>query len=290
VDDVAETLEQGAADLDLIFLQQRVAHRQSARGQERERHPATDHQGVDLGGQRLDDTELVGDLRTTEHHRIRAGGVGGQLHQDLDLGSDQATGIVRQQLCHVIHRCLLAMHDTEAVRDERTVVTGQFHQRLGELAPLGGVLGGLARIEPHVLQHHHVPVGESLRSGEGVTADDIGGELDIASELGAESFSHRRQRKCRIRCTFRATEMRGHDDLCTRVGQGLDGGHRRQDATWVGDFAIVERNVEVGSDQDGPAFHSGLEQVGEGGYRDGHQMRCLFAIGDTGYRRDAWRR
>ena len=51
-------------------LQQRVADPVALRGEEREAHAAADQQPVDLGQQRLDDGQLVADLRAAEHHDV----------------------------------------------------------------------------------------------------------------------------------------------------------------------------------------------------------------------------
>lgn len=87
-------------------------------GKEGKAHAAADHDAVGLGGQRLDDAELVRHLRSAEHHRIRPLGGAGQLLEHPDLVGDQRARIVRQQGGHVVDRRLFAVHHTEAVGDE----------------------------------------------------------------------------------------------------------------------------------------------------------------------------
>src|SRR5665647_3891419 len=53
-----------------------------------------------------------------------------------------------------------------------------------------------------------------------------------------------------LRRTLGAAEVRGHDDPCPAVEQGLQGGQGSPDPAVVGDGGAVERHVEVGADQD----------------------------------------
>ena len=91
----------------------------------------------------LDDGELVGDLRAAEHHGVRAArGSCGEALEHVDLGADQAAGVVRQPRGDVVHGCLLAVDDAEAIGD---VAVGERGELVGEGAALGLVLAGLAR-------------------------------------------------------------------------------------------------------------------------------------------------
>ena len=85
--------------------------------EEGEAHAAADEQLVDLRQQRLDDGELVGDLRTAEDHDIRPLGVAGELRQHVELAQHQAAGVARQQRRHVVHAGVLAVHRAERVVD-----------------------------------------------------------------------------------------------------------------------------------------------------------------------------
>ena len=123
------------------------------------------------------DTELVRHLGAAEHHRIRPRRVLREARQHVHLRRDQVTGVVRQQLRHVVHRGLLAVDDTEPVGDERPVGPGELGQRRREGLALRVVLAGLARVEPDVLQQQHVTVGQPLGPGQRIRADDIPGLL-----------------------------------------------------------------------------------------------------------------
>ena len=67
--------QQVAAGVDHVVLEQRLADLVALGLEEGEAHAAADEQLVDLGQQRLDDGELVGDLRAAEHHHVRLLGV-----------------------------------------------------------------------------------------------------------------------------------------------------------------------------------------------------------------------
>ena len=106
------------AHLDLVLLQQALAHLVALGLEEGEHHAAADEQPVGLAQQVVDDAELVGDLGATEHHGVRAVEVLGQPPEHVDLGGHEPAHRVREQLRDVVHAGLLAVHDTEPVGDE----------------------------------------------------------------------------------------------------------------------------------------------------------------------------
>ena len=170
---VAGLGEQPAAGVDLVGLQQRAADAVALGGEEREAHAAADQQPVDLGQQRLDDGQLVADLRAAEHDDVGPLGVGGQPGEHLELAGDQPAGVVRQPLGHVVDRGVLAVHGAERVVD---VDVGEGGQPVGQLAALGVVLRRLGRLEADVLQQQDVAVAERGRLGRRVVAGDVGGQ------------------------------------------------------------------------------------------------------------------
>ena len=87
------------------------------RGEEREAHAAADEQPVDLGQQRLDDRQLVADLRAAEDDHVGPVRVAGQPGEHLELAGDQPAGRVRQPLGDVDDRGVLAVHGAERVVD-----------------------------------------------------------------------------------------------------------------------------------------------------------------------------
>ena len=68
----ARVLEQAPRDRHALRVAQRIAHAMPLRGEKRIAHPATDQQRVGEPEQALDDADLVGHLRASEHPHERA--------------------------------------------------------------------------------------------------------------------------------------------------------------------------------------------------------------------------
>ena len=211
----------------------------------REQQVAID-QPVDGVDEVVDDPELVGDLGTAEHHGIGPLGLFGEALEDAHLGLDEPTHGRRQEPRHVVDAGLLAVHDAEAVGDEDVRQRGELARELG--AFLVG-LGRLPRIEAQVLQHDDVAVPCRPDRGLGAVPHGVGGEGDLAAEDLPEAGRDRCQGVLVLGRALRAAEVGAHDDSRTRLGQRLDRGSGRTDATVVGDGVPVEGHIEVGADE-----------------------------------------
>ena len=77
------------AGLDLVLLEEALAHLVALRLEEGEHHAAADQQLVGLAEQVVDHGELVADLRAAEHDHVGPLGVLGQPAQHLDLVAHQ---------------------------------------------------------------------------------------------------------------------------------------------------------------------------------------------------------
>ena len=185
----------------------------------------------------------------------------GQPAQHVDLLGDQAAHGVRQPLRDVVHARLLAVHDAEAVADEGV---GQRGQLVGERTALGVVLAGLARVEPDVLEQRDLAVGERRRRSRWRTRRRCRRERHGGAEQLAEPVGDRTQRvlsgrvrpSAGPRCAVTTTRA-------PRVGELLDRRHAGPDPAVVGDPAAVERDVEVGADEDPLAPDSPPEWAAE---------------------------
>jgi hypothetical protein len=91
----------------------------------------------------------------------------GEPPEYIDLRGDELTHCRRQPLGHVVHRSLLAMHDSEAVADEGI---GQSGQPIRDLAADRVVLAGLAGVEADVLQHRDPAVPQRPDGDAGALA------------------------------------------------------------------------------------------------------------------------
>ena len=222
-----------------------MAARVAGRGR-RARPPP--EQAVGLAKQVVDDGQLVGDLRATEHHGIRTLRVHGEATQDVDLGLDQATHRRRQSGGDVVDRGLLAVDDTEAVGD---VGVGQAGERVGELGAIGVDLGGLAGVEAEVLQHDDVAVGHAGHRCLRALAHRVRRERDRLAEQLTQACRGRGEGVNLLEAAPGGRpEVGAHDDACARLGEGLDRRHAGAHPPVVGDRAPGEGDVEIGPDED----------------------------------------
>ena len=152
------------------------------------------------------------------------------------------------------------MDDAESVGHEGVGQSGQLRSERG---PLGLVLARLAGVEPDVFQQGDVTLGEAGDDGLGRRPHRVGGEGDRPAEQLAHPADDRSQRVFLLGGTLGPPEVGAHNDACTRLGQRLDGRHRRPDPAVVGDIAVtVERDIEIRTDED--ALTAQVAQVGSG--------------------------
>ena len=160
------------------------------------------------------------------------------------------------------------MDDAEAVGDEGVAELGVF---AGEFFALFVDLGGLAGVVTHVLEQGDLAL---TQGGDGICgggADDVGGQRDLhAGQLG-EAGGDGGQGEGGVDLALGAAEVGHDDDLGTGVGQGLKGGQCCADAAIVGDDAVLQRNVEVGTDQD--ALAAQVAQGGNGPHGESFQWK-----------------
>ncbi len=242
----------------LVLLEEALADLVALGREEGEDHAAADEQLSALAS-RLSMTPSLSETfeppSTTTYGPLR--GLGEPL-QHVDLGGDQAAHRVREALRDVVHRRLLAVHHAEAVGDERV---GERGELVGERRHARAVvLAGLAGVEPDVLQHRDLAVGEPGDRGLRGLADGVGREGDVLPEQLAEAGGDRAQGVAVLGRALRTAEVRRHDHPRPGLGQGADGRDAGADPAVVGDGRAVERDVEVGADQDALALDTLLDQ------------------------------
>ena len=139
--------------LALLVLVQRVADRQPVGRRERERHRAADQDRVGARRERLEHADLVGHLDAAGDHDERPLGRVQQAAERLQLAPQQQPGRRRQQVRDALGRGVRAVRGAERVVH---VDVGELRQRGRE----GRVVGGLARVEAHVLEQQDVAVAQ----------------------------------------------------------------------------------------------------------------------------------
>ena len=139
------------------------------------------------------------------------------------------------------------MHHAEAVGDDRV---RESRELAGERGALRLVLRGLARVEAEVLEHEHLAVAERRDLRRGVGADGVGGERDRRVDELAEPGRHGGEAVLRLGGALGAAEVGDHDHAGALPGEGLEGGDRCPHTAVVRDDPVLERNVEVTTDDD----------------------------------------
>lgn len=241
------TLDVLLDDRDLVLLEEGGADLVALGLEEGEHHAATDEEAVRLAEQLVNDGEFVGDLGTPERYDVGPLDVLGELLQDTYLGGDEVAGVVRQARREVVHGGVLAVDRAEAVAD---VDVREGGQPVGELAALGVVLGGLAGVEAQVLDDGDVAVVEARDHGRGGFADRVGRERHAPAQEFTQARGGGGEGEGGVRGALGAAQVGGDDDLGARVREGLHGGQHGADTAVVGDGAAVERDVQVGADED----------------------------------------
>src|SRR4051812_10100649 len=237
-------VEEAPARVDLVGFEQRVADVVALRRQEGEAHAAAHEQRVDTWQQALDDLQLVRDLRTAQHDDVGALGVLGQPLQDLDLAPDQLPRCVRKPLRDVVDARVLAVHGAERVVDVEVDGCGQ---HIGIGGALVAVLARLAGVEADVLQQRDVGLAPDVARGVRRRIRDEG---DLATEQLTQASRDRREAVLRVGSALRPAQMGADYDLGSGVDQGTDLRHARADPAVIGDLSVLERDVEIGPDED----------------------------------------
>ena len=216
-------------------------------GEEGEAHAAADEQSVDPGQKVLDHSELVADLRPPEDDGVRPLGVCEHRREHRDLGPHEVARVAGQEPGDVGNAGLLAVHDPESVADESV---GEGGPLCGQGLALSGVLAGLARVEPHVLEHGHVAV---LHAADHLTRrrpTDVAGETHRSPQELGQPCGGRGERKGGVRRPPGSSEVRQHHHPRPRVAEPADGADAGPDSTVVGDhgratLVRAERHVQV---------------------------------------------
>ena len=202
--------------------------------QEGERHRPADQDGVGEVGEAVDDADLVGHLDAPDDHHERVLRRVQQPVEGVQLRGHQQPGGRRQQVRHALGRCVRSVGGAERVVDVEVGEGGQIggHRRVVLL---------LAGVEAEVLEQPQVALG--VAEGHGT-----------AQQLG-HPVGHRAERQRRVGLSLGPAEVRSGDHRGATIEQQLDGGQRRPDPRVVGDPAVLQRDVEVGSHEDAPAGH-----------------------------------
>lgn len=126
---------------------------------------------------------------------------------------------------------------------------------------LTGIVLGLCRVEPHVLEKHHLAVGQSVDDALHLFADAIGRHLTVLAQQLSEPGCHGGEGKLVLRPVFRPAQVGRQCDSRALAQEVLDRGDRRADPGVVGDFVAVKGNVEVASYEHLLALEVGVGEI-----------------------------
>ena len=229
--------------VDLVGLDARGPDVVALGAQEGEAHRPADRDRVDAAEQVLEHGQLVGDLGPAEHGHVGPGGVLEQATEDLDLAFEQQARVAGQAGRDAADRGVATVAGPEGVVD---VDVGHGRQGVGE-AVLVGLLAG---IEPQVLEQHDLAVAERVGTGARVVADHVGRDGDVLTEQLGQAGPDRAHRVGRVDLAVGSTEVRGQHDPRPAVEQQAQGRQCRLQPQVVGDPPRVQRDVEVGTQED----------------------------------------
>ena len=269
-----------AHGVELVLLEQARADLVALRREEGEQHPAADEEPVDARKQVRDDAELVADLRAAEHDRVRPLRVLGEAVEHVELGRDQQAGRGRQELGELVDARLLAVHDTEAVRDEHVAELGELLRRTrGARASSFAVSPGLKR------RFSMTATSPSSSAATASCADSP--TVSRANATGLPSSSESRW-ATGARLYFASGAPSGRprcEHTTTRapcVDEGVEGGKRRPHAAIVRDDAVLQGDVQVTTDDDALAGERTQRVEGAQSHDDRAQRRsATYSVRST---------
>ena len=222
--------------LDAVGLHERVADAVALRGEERERHRAADEDRVAPFEQRVDHAELVAHLRAAEHgdERVlrRVEQTPSSTSTSRSSSRPAADGSTRRRADD---------RRVRAVRRAERVVHVRRRPARAATTAKAGSFGRLTRVEPQVLEQHHLTGDEARRHRRGRNPTTSGASGTSHAEQLGEALGDRCERVLRVRHALRPAEVAARDHGRALVAQPLDRGQRGADAQVVGDRAVTDR-------------------------------------------------
>ena len=193
-------------------------------------HLASDQHPVGPAAKVLEHGQLVVDLGAAGDEHERMLDLAEQPAEVVELREEQQPCVGRQEVRDGLGRAVGAVRRPERVVDVEVVA-------VRELACIPLVVLRLARIEAGVLEHAH-PV--------------------VRDELAQPLLDRCDRELVPVLVRPRTPQVRAHRDGCrAAVEQQLEGRGRGSDPRVVGDRAAVERDVEVGADENALSLHLG---------------------------------
>ncbi len=212
------------------------------------RHPAANHQRVDLGDEIFKERDLGRHLGAADDGHHRPLRLAERLLERGKLALHRAAREGRQTVGEALGGAVGAVGGGEGVVDVKVAVLGE---RVGK----GAVVLFLALVEAGVFEEQH---GAVLERGDGLAggvADAVLGERDGAADFLGERVGDRAERHLGVALALRPAEVREEDHLGALVRELGDGRRDGVEAGAVADLAVRHGDVEVHAGEDALAGH-----------------------------------
>ena len=229
--------------LDAIMLGEALADALALCEQERIGHPAPEDEHVDLLEEVVDHANLVGHLGAAKDRRERPLRRLEHLREHLELALHEETRVGGQELGDANGGGVCPVRRSECIVD---VDIGVRRERLGEVRVVGLLLG----VESEVLQHEDLARAHALDRVLRSDPEGIPGDRYVAPDQLGQACPDGPQPQPVLDLPLRPAEVAGQDHRRSPLQQEANGGEAGADSGVVGDLPIVERDVQVGSQED----------------------------------------
>ena len=223
-------LADGGADLVAHCLEEGVCH------------AAADDDGVALLEEGVDDADLVGDLCAAEDSDEGSLRILKSAAHELDLLLDEEAADCRQIVGNAGRGGVSSVSRTESV------VYIDIRKGGKSLRECGIVLG-LFCVETHVLKEHDFAVLEISGKFFCAVADNVFSHLDILTEKLGKSCGYGSKGELGLELALRSAQMGAKDNLCVMIDKIFDSGEGGNNSLVRGDFAVLERDIEIAAYQ-----------------------------------------
>ena len=227
------------------MFRQRFADGFAFRQQEGVGDTAADDELVDFVRQRFEDGQFGGHFAAGNNRHHRARGLFQGFAQSVEFARHQYAGAGNGcGLGNGLGRGLGAVGGAERVIDEHVAQGGigfaQFQ-----------IVFLLAFVDAHVLQHDDI-----ARVQGRFIFTPVVQYFHVFAQQAAQVRGNGRDIVFRMKLALgRAAQVGHHDNGCAVVQAVFDGRERGADTGVVADFAVFERHVHIGADEDGFALH-----------------------------------
>ena len=205
-------------------------------------HAAADDKGIDLIEEVVDDANLVGDLCAAEDSDEGSLRILKSAAHELDLLLDEEAADCRQIVGNAGRGGVSSVSRTESVVyiDIR---------KGGESLRECGIVLCLFCVKTHVLKEHDFAVLEISGKLFCAVADNVLSHLDILTEKLGESCGYGSKGELGLELALGSAQMGAKNNLCVMIDKIFDSGEGGNNSLVRGDFAVLERDIEIAAYQ-----------------------------------------